>query len=51
MVNGDGIFAKRNFFSGQLVAYYAGAPLYDYGTVIFRNMTVDEKEDRHKVSN
>ena len=30
------------------MAYYAGAPLYDYGTVMFPNMTKSEKEERHK---
>jgi hypothetical protein len=49
VVTGDGIFARRDVFSGSLVSYYAGAPLYDYNTIIFKNMTVDEKEERHKV--
>ncbi len=31
-----------------MVALYAGAPLYDYSTVIFDNMTRAQKEDRHK---
>ncbi len=30
------------------MAYYAGARLYDYSTIMFPNMTIDEKEERHK---
>ena len=47
-VVGDGIFAKRDIFQGSLVAYYAGAHLYDYGLIMHSNMTVDQREDRHK---
>ena len=47
-VVGDGIFAKRDIFQGSLVAYYAGSHLYDYNEVMFDNMTVDQREERHK---
>ena len=45
---GDGIFAKRDIFQGSLVAYYAGSHLYDYSEVMFDNMTIDQREERHK---
>ena len=47
-VIGDGLFAKRDLQKGSLVAYYAGAHLHDYDEALFPNMTVDEREERHK---
>lgn len=47
-VTGDGLFAKRFIPRGSVVAYYAGEHLYDYDEALLPNMTIDEREDRHK---
>jgi hypothetical protein len=39
VIVGDGLFAKADIPQGSLVAYYSGAHLHDYNTIIFPNMT------------
>jgi hypothetical protein len=44
----QGLFARRNISPGELVAMYSGLRAYDYDSIFFKNMTLAEREDRHK---
>ena len=40
---GEGVFAKRTFFPGQLVSYFGGVKTY-VDKFIFANMTLEQRE-------
>ena len=45
---GEGVFARRDIPAYSLVAMYAGQLLEDSNSMYTPNMTIDERENRHK---
>lgn len=45
---GDGLFAKRDLTMGSIIVLYAGFMVKDSQKIYTKNMTLDERELRHK---